>query len=114
MLYHKDIRLPEGFALPARTVALSWTRHACHALTTDRYGMIPKFEHIDLRLKEVIEVELDGKRVVKVVVRGDLDGINDIVYVLIPNGSNPWTVKTVWINEKNDDHKTLDRSKYVS
>lgn len=112
-LYHADIRLPEGFVLPARTIKLEWTRHALRALTTDRYGLIPKFDHVDLTTKSVVEVGLEGRLVRKVVIRGDLDGVHDIVYVLIPQGLNPWVVKTVWINERNDSHKTLDRSKYV-
>jgi hypothetical protein len=112
-LYHADIRLPEGFRLPARIVGLHWTRHAESARLDDRYGRIPKFGHIDLRFKEVIEVGLTGRKVEKVVVRGSLDETFDIVYVLIPNGHAPWTVKTVWINEKTDTHSTLDRSRYV-
>lgn len=112
-LYHADIRLPDGFVLPARTIKLSWTKHAQRSLTNDRYGMIPKFDHIDLSTKRVVEVGLEGRKVRKVVVRGDLDGINDIIYVLIPNGHQPWVVKTVWINRKTDSHKTLDRSRYV-
>jgi hypothetical protein len=112
-LYHRDIRLPDNFRLPARIIRLAWTKHALRALTNDRYGFIPKFDHVDLSTKEVIEVGMTGRRVEKVVIRGDLDSINDLIYVLIPKGMDAWIVKTVWINRKNDSHKTLDRSRYV-
>ncbi len=111
-LYHTDIRLPTGFRLPDRVVELAWTRHAEGARHNDRYGVIPKIPVVNLGLCRTIEVELQGKRVLKVVVRTALDKTNDIVLVLVP-GPGAWTVKTVWINKKNDSHKTLDRSKYV-
>lgn len=113
-LYHADIRLPEGFRLPARIVGLEWGFHALNALRDDRYGEIEKYDHIDLTTKSVIEVGVTGKRVEKVVIRGSLDADRDIVYVLIPKGYQPWFVKTVWVNLKTDHHKTLDRSRYVN
>ena len=51
-------------------------------------------------------------RVAKVVVRAELDDVNDVVLVLIP-GPREWRVKTVWLNNRTDSHKTLDRSRYV-
>jgi len=111
-LYHVDIGLPEGFALPARIVNLYWTRHATNARYTDRYGNIPELPVLDLSACNVIEVGLEGKRVRKVVVRTPFDTFNDLVLVLIPD-AGAWTVKTVWFNECNDTHKTLDRSRYV-
>ena len=111
-LYHVDIRLPDGFRLPARVVNLYWTRHAERARQNDRYGMIPQIPVVDLAQCNVIEVGLTGKRVEKVVVRTPFDTFNDLILVLIP-GPGAWTVKTVWFNQTNDSHKTLDRSRYV-
>lgn len=111
-LYHADIKLPTGFRLPPRTVRLTWSKHAERARMTDRYGMIPKSATVDLSKCRTIEVGMEAGRVKKVVVRTSLDQKNDVIYVLIP-GPSAWLVKTVWINEKNDKHKTLDRSKYV-
>lgn len=112
-LYHKDIRLPEGFRLPCRVVTLEYSRHAQRAADDDRYGMIPVLPILNLGLCEVIEVEIAGRRVEKMVLRTGLDAHNDVVVVVIPKTPNHYFVKTVWINEKNDDHKTLDRSRYV-
>jgi hypothetical protein len=33
---------------------------------------------------------------------------------LIPNGDKPWRCKTVWVNTKWDQHKTLDKSRYAA
>lgn len=111
-LYHADIKLPEGFRLPARVVNLYWTRHAEGARLNDRYGEIPRIPLVDLAQCNVIEVGITGRKVEKVVVRTPFDTFNDLVLVLIPT-SGAWTVKTVWFNECNDTHKTLDRSRYV-
>jgi len=111
-LYHAEIRLPDGFRLPARRVGLTWTKHAEGARKNDRYGYIPKMDTVDLTVCRTIEVGITGRRVEKVVVRTSLDDMDDLILVLIP-GPRDWVVKTVWINRKNDVHKTLDRSKYM-
>lgn len=112
-LYHGDIGLPPGFKLPARRVDLFWTNHAKQACKNDRYGDIPEFASIPLQVFKTVEVGVQAGRVVKVVVRGHYTPTLDVVLVLIPNLDKPWTVKTVWINQRNDSHKTLDRTKYV-
>ena len=111
-LYHRDIGLPPGFTLPNRVVNLHWTRHAERARLDDRYGNIPHVPVLDLGQCNVIEVGLTGRKVEKVVVRTPFDDYYDLVFVLIPQ-SGAWIVKTVWYNQANDTHKTLDRSKYV-
>ena len=111
-LYHADIRLPAGFRLPSRVVRLSYTAHAARARTNDRYGFIPEIPVLNLGECRVVEVGIENRRVAKVVVRAELDDDLDVVFVLIP-GASVWTVKTVWLNMRNDTHKTLDRSKYV-
>lgn len=114
-LYHADIRLPDGFRLPARVVTLSFTKHARNARTNDRYGYIPPIPVLDLGQCDVVEVGIEAGRVAKVVVRTMLDNERDVVLALIPHQPKPnvWTVKTVWCNLRTDSHKTLDRSRYV-
>lgn len=114
-LYHADIKLPDGFVKPTGRVGLTWTRHALRAATDDRYGNIPIFKTATLDNLDIIEVGTENDRVVKIVFRGQMDAERDLVMVLIPDFSiyrGPWTVKTVWINEHNDKHSTLDHSKY--
>lgn len=111
-LYHTDLGLPAGFRLPNRAVELSYTHHAREAATDDRYGDIPLVPVLNLAHVRTIEVGMEGERVAKVVVRAELDDDFDIVFVLIPC-RGPWRVKTVWLNEANDTHKTLNRSRYT-
>jgi hypothetical protein len=112
-LYHSEIRLPAGFVAPVQKVELRWTSHAKAECTKDRYAVIPEFKALTLKRFRVIEVGMVNGQVSKIVFRGRLDDTNDVVIVLIPNGSKPWTVKTAWINRRTDSHKTLDHSKYV-
>lgn len=110
-LYHADIRLPDGFSKPTGIVRLKWTYHADNARTDDRYATIPKFSVATLDNLDVIEVGVEDGRVVKILFRGQMDANHDVCMVLIPG--KVWTVKTVWINERTDSHKTLDRSRYM-
>jgi len=110
-LYHADIRLPEGFVSPTARVRLRWTEHANRARRDDRYGEIPSFTSLPLANFKVIEIGVENRRVVKMLVRGHYTKNLDICFVLIPGAV--WTVKTVWMNERNDTHRTLDRSKYM-
>lgn len=112
-LYHSEIKLPAGFVAPTGKVELRWTSHARQEAAKDRYTNIPQFKALTLARFKVIEVGVVNGRVSKIVFRGRLDNTNDVVIVLIPNGTAPWTVKTVWVNKTNDLHRTLDRSKYV-
>lgn len=110
-LYHSEIRLPDGFVAPTARVALEWTRHADRARLNDRYGEIPRFKTATLGRLSVVEVGVEGGRVVKILFRGRLDNERDVCMVLIPG--KVWRVKTVWVNLRTDQHGTLDRSKYV-
>lgn len=112
-LYHSEIRLPDGFVAPTHRVRLRWTRHADEARVTDRYGDIRRFETATLGRLSVVEVGVEGGRIAKILFRGRYTDTLDVCMVLIPNGTAPWTVKTVWVNERNDAHATLDRRRYV-
>lgn len=112
-LYHADIRLPDGFVAPTARVNLRWTSHADRARSNDRYGEIRKFQSATLARLSVVEVGVEAGRVSKILFRGRYNDDLDVCMVLIPNGTAPWTVKTVWINESKDSHTTLDKTKYV-
>lgn len=110
-LYHSEIRLPNGFVKPTGRVRLVWSRHADEARHDDRYGSIRRFSTATLDNLEVIEVGVEGGKVVKILFRGRYTETLDVCMVLVPG--TEWRVKTVWINERNDLHRTLDRSKYM-
>lgn len=110
-LYHAEIGLPKGFVAPTARVALRWTAHADKARRNDRYGDIKRFQSATLGRLSVVEVGIENGEIAKILFRGRYTENLDVCMVLIP-GNRHWTVKTVWINERNDAHSTLDRSKY--
>lgn len=113
-LYHKEIGLPPIVKnLINRQFKLCYSPHAKHACINDRYGIInkPPFNLI-LNENNIIEAELNELGgIVKIVVRLPYDVRFDIALAIIPDFDIA-IVKTVWLNEKNDGHKTLDKNNY--
>jgi len=111
LLWHSDIRLPDGFVAPTGKVELTYTEHALKACQDDRYGVIRTFKTLNLNRFRVVEVETVDGEVVKLVIRGQYCERYDVVLAVIPGEA--FTVKTAWLNSRYDAHGTLDRSKYV-
>lgn len=113
MLYHKDIGFPESLELQyGYTFDLAYSKHAQDAANSDRYGVIKLPQGVTFHKDRIIEVETeDDVTVTKMVVRISyaLDNKLDLCLVIIPQTG---FVKTVWINEAKDKHKTLDKNKY--
>ena len=107
-LYHKDIILPP-LKLRDEYLELSYTLHAFQSAENDRYGTINLPSKINLAMAEVIEVEILNGDVEKIIVRQKYSKEYDLILVIIPRYMR---VKTVWLNQVSDTHKTLDRSKY--
>ena len=110
-LYHASIRLPK-IPMPVGRAYLYYTRHALNAARDDsiRDYELPKF--IDLRYAKVIEVGVEENMLVKVLYRVAFDGDFDLCLVVVPGGAK-WRVISLWLNEVNDNHRTLDHSRYV-
>lgn len=108
-LYHKDVYMPK-FDRPDRWFHVNYTRHAQEACLTDRYGEIEPFEFINLAQGEIVEIEIENRKIIKLVIRFEYDDELDIVMVIVPQTLN---VKTVWLNERNDNHNTLNESRYI-
>ena len=61
---------------------------------------------------KIVEVETDkNNNIVKIVYRKQLNQKLDLCLVVMVQQS---LVKTIWLNEANDTHRTLDRSKYAT
>lgn len=110
-LYHRDVYLPPTLKLPNGAFCLYYSKHAEDEAKRDRYGPIPLPAYISTNNADVIEVETNNYEVVKVVYRQRLDEKRDICLAVLIG--RKWTVKTVWINERNDTHKTLQVHKYA-
>lgn len=113
-LFHADLGFPSAFNPPTGTRALQYTQHAQNAALDDRYGDIQLPSEINLDEMKLIEVGVTDGQVSKFLYRGKLDNWRDICIVAIPRPrGQKWIVKTVWINESNDRHRTLDPTKYL-
>lgn len=109
-LYHREVWFPKWLEkkLTIGHIKLQYSEHAKRAAHSDRYGLITLPESINVNDGYIFEAEASGKNLVKLVVRHSFNHQLDITYVILLNG----TVKTVWLNHKNDVHRTLDRSQY--
>lgn len=107
-LYHKEIGFPAKMKF--RPIdGLVPSAHALHAANTDRYGSIPIPTEFTPEEWEVIEIEVINGALNKLLVRKPLDHLKDVVMAFIPKSK---LIKTVWINLREDGHKTLDKRAY--
>ena len=113
-LYHREVFFPKGKldAIQGRTLKLKYSLHALQAAVSDRYGIVQIPKSIVFDEAGVFELELTGLHVTKFVVRLPYSATHDLALVIIPDGTD-FFVKTVWLNDRNDSHRTLDRSKYA-
>lgn len=108
-LYHADLGIPQHINLEFACY-LNYTLHAREAAKSDRYGPINLPTVFDTRNATLIEVGVENGSVVKAMYRQHYDNRHDLCLVINLKANK---VVTVWLNEKNDNHKTLDASKYV-
>jgi hypothetical protein len=107
-LYHYVTGLPK-VNLPA-SIPLSYGTHAKHQCVADRYGIIKPPATLDIANGKLIELQVLGGRIEKIVVRIPYDNRHDLVLVVGKDGF----VRTLWLNRNNDKHNTLDRTRYVT
>lgn len=116
-LFHRELGLPPGLdAFTGLDFSLVYTRHARQAMLNDRYG-IPRNapRRVKLTADQIVEAEFSAGRCVKVVARIPHCNRFDLVIVLC----NPEpvigeaTVKTVWLNCRDDKHSTLRANLYT-
>ncbi len=110
-LFNVGVFMPK-FNWTPKPLALRYGPHALNAARDDRYGnfegVLPKA--LNLQDTEIVEVEVTGKSVTKLVCR--VPGMKgfDLVMVVQKDGF----VKTVWANDRTDKHRTLDRTRYAT
>ena len=109
-LYHKDIYMPK-LNVADQDIELDYTYHAIYASETDKYEKILLPSKVNVSKGEIIEIEIVDNKLIKLVVGIPYDLKYNLFLVILPNCAR---VKTVWLNEINDKHMTLDRSKYIS
>lgn len=126
-LYHEDVYMPEEFIKGARRLLvgdeLNFTTHfknqKGHSTSTRLHNR--NFSENDVKTAYAyllmdktitpFEVEVKNNRVTKAVYRvpmGDYD-----ISIVFRNNRGIVLVVTAWLNDANDSHKTLDKTKYV-
>jgi hypothetical protein len=108
-LYHKDVGFPPKMKFKA-VEGLIPSSHALRERDSDRYGKFDIPTSFDPLKDEVIEIETANGALNKIVARRPIDEKRDVVFVFLPLSK---LVKTCWVNERNDLHKTLDKSAYA-
>jgi hypothetical protein len=109
-LYHKDIYFPP-LKLANKNIQVFYTCHAIKSAETDRYEVIQLPNCINPSLGEPIEVEIKNNCLVKIIIRFSYSKEYDLIMAFLPD---TWSVKTTWLNEKGDVHKTLNPSRCIS
>ena len=108
-LYHKDVFMPSAIAdIPTKIVPVKWTQHA--TIKAQLFN-IPLCNEVVYSGKDIIEAEVHHGHLTKIMIRKRYDAKYDLCLVLraIMQGI---IVVTVWLNDKNDMHCTLDDSRY--
>lgn len=112
-LYHRDVGFPDNVNLPrgfTPVIRLNYGGHAREEAMADRYGQIDLPHTIDIRKGDIFEIGVTGNTVTKIAVRMPYNDKLDITLVI---NTKDGFVRTVWANDKNDQHKTLNRAKYA-
>jgi hypothetical protein len=113
-LYHFEVGLPD-VDLPGR-LHLDYGPHALEAAQRDKYGDLTRFlpRKLDVKAAQVVEMGTNSRgQVIHLLVRFPVFGTGlDIVLAVAPSRDS-WFVKTVWGQETDDVHRTLDRSRYT-
>ncbi len=107
-LYNPALGLPPGLKLPDR-VLLTLSMHARDKAA--RLGLrLPL--NLSLCRCSLFEVETSyAGQVVKLGLRYSHDQRRDCCVVISDKGDS-WQVVTCWLNEKNDNHRTLNPNRY--
>ena len=89
-----------------------YSQHALRAAKDDRYGEARRLpSYVDMSKADLFEIEVENNKVIKAAVRTDYDDVLDLIIVFMPLTKDNF-VKTVWFNEKTDQHSTLKHWKY--
>lgn len=109
--YHKDIGFPEQARMPHGFSPIIKLTYGSHARDRSSERYIPNLPNvIDLRKADLFEIGVVGRTVSKLGFRYPYDEKNDLVMMV---GTKDGFVRTVWLNDKNDHHRTLNKSQYI-
>ena len=103
---------PELKSIELGHISLCYSNHSKHR-ASERCLELP--ESVLISRGSVVEIEKRGnaKAISKLVVRTSYNGELDLILVLVPRserelGQGILSVKTLWLNRKDDKHETLN------
>lgn len=113
MKYHKSIGFPTTLKKPIGTYKVGYSKHAIERMQErciNPMREMPGF--VRVTKNNIIEMETtDNIKAQTVVVRMQHNKKKNLILVLEPSAAIAMVI-TFWINDKTDDHKTIDKSKY--
>lgn len=112
-LFHRDVFAPKEIFKTPGTLNLRYGPHAKKAAAEDRYGDLTRFcpNRITIQESDIVEVAVENGAVIKRVIRIQAPGSANLDLVLVVNADG--FVRTVWGNKRTDQHRTLNRHKFV-
>lgn len=131
-LYHVEVYMPKGLMeytkrVKAQIVNYEYSKHLRNQMK-DEFDYKHYIENKTVFLNALKKISLDEYLpfeiesyfnrekhrfgISKYVVRVPYDETRDITIVVSPRGRYKGFIKTAWLNNKEDVHKTLDESKY--
>ena len=117
MFYHKKLGIPQEVEIPDVEFSLHYTRHALiRSKQRLRYvgrKEVPKV--LTIKKNKIVELETEkgSNKIVGCTIRLMHDKKVDIVLILKFNHKKKFAkVVTVWFNERKDNHRKIDLTKY--
>jgi len=120
MLYHADVQMPRHIRgmVPKGVKTMRYSQHALNE-RNDKFGYVQLPTSLNFAKATLVEVQVFGNVLDKVVIRQSHDEKTDLVLVCVPFykgevlDKKQWFVKTVWLNTKDDNHATLDKNRFA-
>ena len=112
--YHKRLGFPEGTDdLLSRFLdgfgSVRYSTHAKYETIQDSRGIIPVLKKSDLCADHCFEIVVVGQQIVKAAFQ--IIGNKELNYAYVISCEG--VVITCWANAEDDDHQTLDETKYI-
>jgi len=114
-LYHRDIYLPPALVAAVAVHDFAMLRYGKHATAAALDDCVPPRElprSLLLADWRLIHVETTADRPSGILVRRPMQ-VDPRLHLVLAIGVPDMLVRTVWVNRANDNHRSLDRKKYV-
>lgn len=114
MLFNVQLGYPRWLkgTIPTGKKTIVFGEHARERMF-DKGGLrLPSSCIFDFSLFRVVEIETAGRIITKMVVRKTHNDEFDLCMAIIPKTKGVWFAKTVWLNRVDDNHSTLDTSRF--